>query len=58
MWVQNVDYCGEGAAKPFQKGLHRLFGEFAAAGRQVNRVLGCGAGGTAAANIIGRQPGA
>ena len=43
--VQNVDYRGEGAAKPFQEGLHRLFGDFVAAGCQVNRVFGCGAGG-------------
>ena len=43
MWVQNVDYRGEGAAKPFQEGLHRLFGDFVAAGGQVNE-CGCAIG--------------
>ena len=54
MWVQKVEYRGEGAAKPLQEGLHRLFGNLVAAGSQENRVFGCGVGGPTAANIISR----
>ena len=56
MWVKNIDYRGKGAAKPLQKGLHRQFGNFVPTGSQVNRVFGCGVGGSTAAYIIGRQP--